>query len=361
MPSITAFNNFVLATGNKVKSKPDEIINDAVKNTYIISRMTKGAGASDMVQSGLKIIDRIMLSDSGTAVFYNPNQDLDIQNVDTLSSIEVNWRYLANHFSYTEQEVNLNSGDSQTYYKNLLKTKRQGAVTNTFNFMEEALWAAPVSTDMEAASGTKPYSFRAFVTEAGGAPATADGATGTAWTTVQTLSPAANVKWKNQVETFDVADLANPDTGLVNAFDNMFMKVKFKAPRPGEYFENDEFQQMGIFTNRDGRAMWLRLTRDANDRLVNNDLGGQAAGVGYSGLPVEYIAELDNAGYASGSPRFFWLNLKYMHPIWHTEEYQKEKEPIHHPRQPFSWVVWTSTYYNLFCMSRRRQGIICPG
>ena len=38
----------------------------------------------------------------------------------------------------------------------------------------------------------------------------------------------------------------------------------------------------------------------------------------------------------------------------------KEKPPIQHPRQPFSFVVWYSTYYNLFCMSRKRQGIIRP-
>lgn len=353
MPSITAFNNFVLSTGNKIKTGPDEILNDAVKNTYIISRMLKGQGASDVVQSGLKIIDRIMLSDSGTAVFYNPNDDLNIQNVDTLSSIEVPWRFMANHFSYTEQEVNLNSGDAQTYYKNLLKSKRQGAVTNTYNFMEEALWATASNSDMEASNGTKPYSIKSFVTEDGLAPS--------GFTTVQTLNPSTNPKWRNQLETYDPSDLLNPDTGLVNAFDNLFMKVKFKAPRPGEYFENDEFQQMGIFTNRDGRAIYLRLTRDANDRLVSNDLGAQQGGLGYNGIPVEYISELDNAGYATGSPRFFFLNLKYMHPIWHSAEYMKEKDPIHHPRQPFSWVVWTSTYYNLFCMSRFRQGIIVPG
>lgn len=352
MPSITAFNNFVLATGNKLRTNPDEIVNDAVKNTYVISRMLKGAGASDVVQSGLKIIDRIMLTDAGTAVFYNPNDDLNIQNVDTLRSVEVNWRYFANHFSYTEQEVNLNSGDAQTYYKNLLKVKRQQAITDSFNTMEEALWTSPVNGDMESSTGTKPYSIRAFITEDGLAPS--------GFTTVQTLNPTTETRWRNQTETYDPSDLTNPDSGMVNAFDTLFMKCRFKAPRPGEYFEDDEFQQMMIATNRDGRAIYLRLTRDSNDRLVGNDLGAQQSGLAYSGLPIEYIAELDNAGYATGSPRFFFINLKYLKPIWHSTEYMKEKEPIRQPRQPFSWAVWSSTYYNLFCSSRRRQGIIVP-
>ena len=352
MPNINAFNNFVLSTGNKLRTGPDEILNDAVKNTYLISRMLKGAGTADVVQSGVKIIDRLMLSDAGTAVFYNPNDDMNILNVDTLSSIEVPWRFLANHFSYTEQEVNLNSGDAQTYYKNLLKSKRQGMVTNTFNFMEDNLFATASNSDMESSTGTKPYSVLAFVTEDGLAPS--------GFTTVQSLAPASNANWRNQFETYDPGDLTNPDTGLVNAFDNLFMKCRFKSPRPGEYFEDDTFQQMAIGTNRDGRAMYLRLTRDSQDRLVNNDLGGQQGMVGYNGLPVEYWAKLDDVYTTAGSPRFQFLNLKYIHPVWHSTEYMKEKEPLRHPRQPFSWVVWTSTYYNLFCSSRRRQGIVIP-
>lgn len=352
MPSMTAFNNFVQSTGNKLKTGPDEILNDAVKNTYIISRMLKGAGSSDVVQSGLKIIDRIMLTDAGTATFYNPNDDLNIQNVDTLQSLEVGWRFLANHFSYTEQEVNLNSGDPQTYYKNLLKVKRQQAITDTFNTMEENLLSTPSNTTMESTSATVPYSLRTFTT--------VDGLGPSGFTTIQTLNPTTQLGWRNQFEDYDATDQTNPDTGLINAFDNLFMKCRFKSPRPGEYFEQDEFQQMMIATNRDGRAMYLRLTRDSNDRLVGNDLGSHQSSLNYAGLPVEYLAELDNAGFTAGQPRFYFWNLKYIRPIWHSTEYMKEKEPIRQPRQPFSWAVWTSTYYNVFCMSRKRQGLIFP-
>lgn len=352
MPPITAFNNFVLSTGQKLRTGPDEILNDATKNTYIISRMLKGAGAADVIQSGTKIVDRLMLNDTGTGVYYDPNETLSIENIDTLQTIEVNWRFFANHFSYTEQEVNLNSGDQQTYYKNLLKVKRQGMVTDTFNTMEEKLWSSPVNADMEAATGKLPFSLRTYVTVDGLAPS--------GFTTVQTLNPTTQSRWRNQFSDYDSTDLTNPDTGLVQAFDEIFLKCRFKSPRPGEYFENDEFQQMGIFTNRDGRMIFLRLTRDSNDRLVGNDLGSQNTGLAYAGLPVEYIAELDNAGWTAGQPRYEFLNLKYLKPVWHSEEYMKEKEPIRHPNQPFSWAVWSSTYYNLFCSSRRRQGVVFP-
>lgn len=354
MPSISAFNNFVKSTGEKLKTSPDQILNDATKNTYIIQRMLKGMGASDVVQSGTKITDRVMLSDAGTALFYNPNDDLQILNVDTLRTIEVNWRFHANHFSYTEQEINLNSGDAQTYYKNLLKVKRQQTVTDTFNHMEESLWTTPNNADMEgnASATPKPYSIPTYVTFDGNAPS--------GFTTVQTLNPTNEAQWRNKFRTYDSSDMTNPETGLVQAFDRLFLDVRFKSPRPGEYFENDTFQQQMIATSQEGKITYLRLTRDANDRLVGDDLGSQQADLKYAGIPVEYVAELDNAGWATGQPRYYLLNLKYMHPVWHSTEYMKEKEPINHPRQPFSYVVWTSTYYNLFCMSRRRQGIVRP-
>lgn len=353
MPSLTAFGNYVLSTGEKVKSGPDQIINDATKNTYMLSRMLKGRGVSDTVQSGKKIIDRIMLKDSGTTVFYQPNDDLSILNPDTLTAIEIDWKFLADHYSYTEQEVKLNSGNPQTYYKNLLKVKRQGCMTAMYNRMEEALWDTTTANFalMESSTGKIPYSIPFLVTQDGLAPSGV--------TTVETVNPSNEPNWRNQTENYDAADLTDPDNGLVQAFDNMFLKVRFRSPRPGEYFQDDRLQQMVIATSREGRVIWQRLTRDSNDRLVGNDLGGQAGpGLGYGGLPVEYIAELDNAGFTAGQPDYFFLNLQFLHPVFHSSEYMVEKPPMSNPRQPFSHVVWKSTYYNIALTSRRRQGRI---
>lgn len=97
MPSLASFNAFVKATGVKVASSPDDICNDAVKNTYLLGRMLKGRDAAQSVQSGQKIVDRIQLNDVGTAEFMHPNEDLDIQNVDSLVSVETDWRFIVAH------------------------------------------------------------------------------------------------------------------------------------------------------------------------------------------------------------------------------------------------------------------------
>lgn len=361
MPSLDSFSDFVKSTGQKLVSSPDQILNDAQKNTYMIGRMLKGRDAAQSVQSGSKLVDRIQLSDTGTAVYYHPNEDLDIQNVDTLVTIEADWRFIADHYAYTQQEVSLNSGDPQTYYKNLLKSKRQACTTSTFNKMEDQLWAAPSNAQMEAASGKQPYSIPAFVTTDGAAPS--------GFTTLQTVNPSNETRWQNQTEDYDHANINDATNGLVRAFDRMWHKVRFVAPAggPKEYFENDMLQKMVIATNLDGITTLQTITRDANDRLVPaNNFGWVAGNVTYAGLPIKYVSTLDaaaiNSGAAitSGRPWFFFLNLLFMFPIFHSTQYMQELPPKDHPRQPFSKVVWKTTYYNLFLKSRRRQGIVVP-
>ena len=360
MPSLQAFDAFVKSTGQKLKSSPDQIINDATKNTYFIDRMLKGTGTSQTVQSGERVTERIQLRDAGTAEFYLPNESFDIQNVDTLTRIDINWRFMNNHYSYTEQEMVLNSGDRQTYYKNLAKSKRQAAKTDTYNLMEEQLWATANAAEQEAETGRLPYSIPTFVTRDNTSTVNGDsrGTTPTGFTTVETVNPTNEPEWSNQLETYDVNQVTDPDTGLVQAFDNMFLKVRFRPPRSNqEYFENESLQQMVIATNREGNNLWLRLTRDNNDRLVNNNLGAQQLTIGYRNLPLEYVAQLDQE-LTTGEPEFYFLNLKYMHPVFHSEKYMSEKEPMAHPLQPFTHVVWYDTYYNLTCTSRRRQGLV---
>jgi hypothetical protein len=362
MPSLASFNAFVKATGIKIATDPNRIINDATKNTYMIGRMLKGRDASLSVQSGQKIRQNVQLSNSGTAVFYHPNEALDIQNVDNLTSIEVDWRFLADHYSYTEEEITLNSGDPQTFYTNLLKAKRQACETSIFNKMEDALWAAPSNSSMELSSGKLPYSIPTFITSDGLAPS--------GFTTLETVNPSTESGWRNQVESYDPSNVTDTQTGLVNAMDSMWHKVNFVAPMggPREYFENDQLQKMVIASNLDGVKLLQRLTRDSNDRLVPaNNLGWTAGNVSYAGLPVEYVSTLNDAlvnngaVMTAGQPFFYYVNLMYLFPIFHNIKYMSEKEPIPAlPHQPFSMVVWKNLYYNMFCASRRRLGIIVP-
>ena len=115
------------------------------------------------------------------------------------------------------------------------------------------------------------------------------------------------------------------------------------------------------------------MLRDANDTLV----GKQDPAYNmpqYSGIDLLYVAHLDdatiygdttaddaetaagdNAGY-----RYWWLNGNYMTPVYHARRYMEKHDPMRHPNQPFTTVQPVDCWWNLFCNSRQRQGIICP-
>lgn len=361
MPSLAAFGDFIKSTGSKIVSSPQKIVNDATLNTYFIAQMLKGRDVAQTVQGGQTIKDVVQLTDAGTGVWYDPNEDMDIQNVDVQTSLEIRWRFHADHFTYTQQELELNSGDAQTYLKNLAKSKRQARTTSTFNQLETALWAPASNADMELSTGKRPYSIPAFITTDGLAPS--------GFTTVAGINPSTVAGWRNQVETYDPDNVIDLWDGLLMAMDKMFMKVQFEAPQggPAEYFENDKLMKMKIATNLDGRALLSALTRDGNDRLVPADnLGWVAGNITYAGIPLQYVKALDTALVNSGAvitagePWFYYVNLNYLFPVFHANRYMKEEAPKDHPRQPFSKVCWSDTYLNYFCQSRRRQGIIVP-
>ena len=147
----------------------------------------------------------------------------------------------------------------------------------------------------------------------------------------------------------------------------------FEAPDNDEqYFETDRLRQMKIFTNRDGLKKYRRLLRGGNDQFISpqDPAYNQPR---YSGIPVKYIAQLDTAllevvanaatggAYPIGKPRFFFLNLRYLFPIYHTEGYMEMVGPVPGGiTMPFSHAVYYRNWMNIFCRSRQRQGILSP-
>jgi hypothetical protein len=64
----------------------------------------------------------------------------------------------------------------------------------------------------------------------------------------------------------------------------------------------------------------VRLTREANDNPVaagRGDLGWALTEPSFGGIDVERISALDNVGYSTGQPRFFWLNFQFLFPVMH--------------------------------------------
>lgn len=368
MPALTTFTDFLNATDEHVVTPTSRILNDAVQNKYLLRDMLRGQDDKQIVKGGSKLVDYIQLEDPGTFSHFHPNDVFSPVDHDITLKIEAPWRFSVDYFTYNEQTMSLNQGDPTDQYKEFKKIKEQGARTSMVNGMEETLIDVPVASTMEDAGGRVPYTFMAFIDELG---------TGLwpGWTTVQTVSPATETRWRNKIRSYNPLDILDPVDGILAQFDRMFEDVDYEAPEStSAYFESDDMRKQKILTNLDGLATYKSILRLGNDSYVSPQDPAYNTPV-YSGIPVKHISRFNDANldqdalvnssvsqpWQDGEPRYIWLNCKYLKPIFHTNGYMRREKPINGGvQQPWTWVVYFETRWNLFCHSRQRQGIVTP-
>ena len=246
------------------------------------------------------------------------------------------WRFHIDHMSWTDAEVELNSGETsastKVAYKRLKRIKEQRMWTSMLNGFEEDLWAVPSIANMESDSGKLPYSLPYFLTEIaqdfggalgrrGTAPFTAS--TNTAHT-VMRISPFTENRWTNVVELYNCKSTALTPLGtdwgttsnvslvsntvysqganstasvgnIFSAMDVMFMRLKYEAPSTRQqYFENDNLNRQMILTSRAGVQQYRNALRLSNDTLVSYQDASYSSPA-YAGVDVTYCSDLDNA------------------------------------------------------------------
>lgn len=397
MTALSAFADFVATTGNSYLTSADDLVNECTKNTYVLKRFMKGADKTFSIQGGARIKDTLMLDYTETARQYQPNDTFTYSNPQSLTDWTIDWRFTADHMSWTDQEIELQSPMSMTdsslrgLFKKLKYSKEQRLWTSTLNYMENQLWALPSNEQMEAQGGSAVQSIPVFVNEnTNGLYTTAHGLA-TSYTTVQTINPSTYSRWVPQQQIYndttvassaqDETGAATPGTGVnvIQAFDRMFYKVKFDAPPTRqEYFENPKLYSQVIFTSRKGLNVYQTLLRNSQDRFtgIASYQDPAYAAPAFAGIDLQYVAALDTAAlYTNGSngvvyegstsatnqgPRYYWINAQYMAPVFHSSRYLTKHEPMRPVTQPFTTIVVTDSWWNMCVRSRQRHGIVYP-
>tara|TARA_Y100000114_G_C11751700_1_gene324656 strand:+ start:175 stop:1332 length:1158 start_codon:yes stop_codon:yes gene_type:complete len=381
--ALSNFNDFMNLTGPRYLTSAEQVVNEAVENTYLLSRLLRGKGMDTVIQGGSTIRDTLMLDDANTYDHYQPNETFTWTNPDVATNLEIDWRFSIDHLAWTDAEVELQVGDGlsrdaqKVVYKRLKRLKEQRLWTSMMNGMENDLFRLPADSganDMESSTGKVPYSIPAFIHEdnSGGAHFnfSAD--------TLQGLDISeAGSRYHNQVSTYDFADPDDSDgdqDGLLDSFDEMFLKVQFIPPAmKQEYYENPTLARQFIACSRAGINLYKKMLRDANDTLVNRQ-DPAYNNPQYSGIDLMYVSKLDTAAiYNDGSsngvvessadnagPRYYWINGTYLTPVYHSRRYFFKHEVMKHPNQPFTCIQPVDCWWNMFCASRQRQGIVAP-
>lgn len=352
------FADYVLATNTAIMKARTEsgVLQEVQNQTNLTGRLMKGKSTSQVIKSGKSISTYSQFTAGTQDSFYQPGESFVNAIEDFTSQLTFKWRYLHSSFSYAKQELVLNENSKDEAGINaqnidLLKNRRQGQRTGQFNTVESAWWTTPSLATMEtAATATRPSSIRCYITE--------DGLVPSGYTT---LAGTSNALYRNQVSNYTAGAV---DTGLKDAFANMWRKINFDTPPTmAKYWEDTKLSRCMILTDINGAATYQRLTEQANDRLIGSgkDLGVYAGDLPYNNIPVSYITQMDDIAYASTAPRYFFVNSDYLFPVWHTDAYFDEMKPMNSVNQPYVYTVHVDLWYQLVCPSRQRLGIVCPG
>lgn len=382
------FTDFVKLTGPAYYSSPDKFLNEAVKTAYSLSKFLKGKGNDKTIQSGENIKDDVMFDEARTFQNYQPNAEFTWTQPQVATEQSIEWRFSIDHMSWTDHEItlNMNSGFSKEYatvqYKKLRKKIEQRMWTSITNGMEEKLWAGQTSTagthaQMEATDGSEQYSLLSMITENTTDYHCANGS----WVTIEGIDPANESKWRNQTSLYDYNDPGDSDSdsdGLIDAFDSMLTNTGFEAPE----FHKEHFEESGtgdhnkqyIFCSNGGLNLYKRLLRASNDLLIQRQDASYPTPK-FDGIPLSRVAYLSSVShtwgtnttaatetaYATAGYRYFWVDCNYITPVFHNERYFYKKDPFFLEKQPYTWVCPVDVWWNVFCNSRQRQGVVAPG
>jgi len=381
--ALSTFNDFVDTTGPAFLTSAEDVVNEAVKNNYLLRRFLRGKGPDEVVQGGTKIKDTMMFDESNSFQFYQPNETFTWSNPQVLDNWEIDWRFAVDHMSWTDQEIELNVGGGMgkaarhQAYKRLKRTKEQRLWTSILNGMEDQLFAIPSASEMEGdgATATKPYSIPMFINECTSSAYHTN--TTAEIFTVQGINSSTQAGWQVQQKSYTTS---GNNTGIIAAFDQMYMDVEFTPPPSHqEYFEKPSLNAQFIACSQAGQRIYTTLLRDAQDTFVTASRQDPAyMRPQYAGIDLERVVALDTyAGYgkADGSqapktestadaflgPRYYFINGNYLKPVFHSSRYMYSHPTMRHPNQPFTTIMPVDSWYNFVCRSRKRQGIVFPG
>lgn len=388
--ALDPFSMFTLTTGPAFMTSSQSILNATLRHYYLLSRFMSGKPMEQILQGGSEIKDIIYLEQDSNAEYYRADdQQFSYRNQQVGTSYKLDWRMLANNTSWTDHEIGLNETGGMTqgpgtfhrfkYYRDL---KMMNLWTTTIEKMEAQLFAQPISADMEAATGSQPYSIMASISDnADGVPA------GGTWTTVQSINPSDKANWDNQRATYDAAGSINDNPGLLWAgMRTVYEQCKFSSlPRFGAYGKASTSPAF-IACSLWGLIAAETALQSKQDLLMGGPGKDPAFnGPTFSGVPLVRVDSLDtgelwssgvsgetgqynedaSAGSGTGTtiqgPRFIFINGRCMNVIWHKNRMFHKVPPFHPDEEPFKKVLVVDNWYNVVNQNRREHGVLSPG
>ncbi len=406
--ALSQYNDFNTNTTSAFLTSAEDLINEVQKKTYVLTRFIFGKDFDQIVQGGKDISDTLLTTDPGTYQDYTPGDSFQFNNAQVSTIVSIPWRFSFGYKVHTSQEIllqaNAQMGDRARFmvFKKVRKMKEQAMWTSILNGMEASLWRLPANNEaqMEQADGKRQNSIPVFINEQDATSAAAnkpgdglftDTASGAAeWTTIMGRNPTNFDHWRCQRAQYDFADPGDNDSsndGIFDAFDSLYWDLRWQLPgKRNEFFDATSLARKFVATSKTGVTLYTKFIREGNDSFyaARDKQDPAYVNPAYAGMDIIRIHQLDDAalypgdnnGYTSHDggtvtggatgvtntgPRYYCLDGEFITPIFHSERFFAEGPVKDHPFQKDTFVQSVDIWWNLFCNSRQRHGIIYPG
>lgn len=387
---ISAFNDVMLGTESSYLNGGDQVINEVVKNTYLLGEMLKGKPGSLVLQNGKTIKWNLRLDDQATFHYYLPDDVESPAQPQTLSQAEAGWRFARDHAAWNKETVALNMSGSDKIGRNaqVVDYKRQlegGMWTSKCNGMDTALFATPNQATMETAATAKvPYSLAALINENLNTRPFVDGSSTTQWTNVCGIAPATKTGFQNYKKSYTAIGAMVGESSPTNVTGHLFVSLADAIRKTGfdqlpirPEYSDKRTKPTKILCSNSGMNAYQFSCQANHDSLIYT---GARDGITetFRGVPLMYVAaldtavcfptgaagiystEADTAGTDNAGPRYWLVNFEYLFACFHSQMYMEKTGPLNHPNQPSSYVMYYDTAYNILPLSRRRHAIVYP-
>ena len=403
--TLSELADLLLSTGSAYITSPDKLINDARLRAPALARWMNGKDMTDMLSGGPDIKFNAMYDAQTTAVNALAGDDLSFSNPQVLKTGTYDWRFTHDHETYIDQDLILNghgSSDLSTMgryqvYTDMRMKQEARCATSMYGFMSSKLWAEPNVTTMVGKSTTaaiEQNSLAVFFNEYRYGLYNSEGSAGTAFTTVGNIDPATVVNWRHPRVTYTSGSTAQPkgsgatagaaQNDVIAAFGRMYRKLNYVPyHKYDEYMTQNPMDRSFIACSEKGMTHFEESCRDRQDAFMkmNDPAFGE---VNYRGIPLVYQQELDTAtlypnhltlasatdnvaeGVANSTsnawgPRYYWLTPRWVTPIFHKERFFHKHDMLHMSTTAERKVIQRTSYWNLACTSRIRNGLVSPG
>lgn len=399
------FSAMMASTPTEFGSSPEQTVNDVISRNPMIGMHLRGRDLKEVLVAGPTVKDRIFLQ-AGPQKFqpYFPGRPYDPINPQTHTNYERPWAFSMTHVSWTEQEILMQDPSRMSrsglfsFFKDLKAQKYQETLTDLIEGMDNAYFAVPDATTMEAAAvgenvDRQIYSLPALINDWPNGLFVGHAESAKRFSTIYGLSTTAYTdaegapSWQPKLNRYDYTDIDDEGVGLQSSMEQMLLDLDWRPPTGMNLPIGDakmlgsktDFNSYAVLTSIGGIRAYIKslYARGESLRPQESDPAFRRNGAYvFAGFPLNWSPKLDLAAIHPGSsantaatwseaadvgPRFWYLSLDHLKIKFRKDKFLERRNARELDRTVEFWHMPILLHWQMFPTSLRRHGILAPG